>query len=63
MYNQGWYNRLYWLDKNIENEIDNKIKNKTIVKRIKSEIPHSKTFSYQVKYKTDHWNEFYILLD
>ena len=31
-----------------------KTKNKTVVKRMKSETPYSKTFSYQVKYKTDH---------
>ena len=30
-----------------------KIKNKTVVKRSKSETTHYKTFSYQVKYKTE----------
>ena len=35
-------------------KIKHKIKNKNVVKRIKSETPHSKTSSYQVKDKTDH---------
>ena len=34
-------------------KIKHKIKNKN-VKRIRSETPHSKTSSYQVKDKTDH---------
>ena len=38
-----------------------KIKDKTVVKRIKFETPYSET--YQVKYKTNQWNEFCILLD
>ena len=53
------YSRLYWVDKNIWNEIKDKIENKTVVKWIKSETTYSKTFSYQVKYKTDHWNGFF----
>ena len=53
-------NRLYWDDKNTWNEI--KDKNKTVVKWIKSETPYSKTFSYQVKHETDHWNDFSISL-
>ena len=56
------YNRLYWVDKNIQNEIKDKIKNQTVVRRIKSETTYSKTISYQVQYKTDHWNNFLFCL-
>ena len=38
------HNRLYCLK---TNGIKNKIKDKTVVKRINSEIPYSKTLSYQ----------------
>ena len=35
------YSRLYWVDKNIWNEIKDKIENKTVVKWIQSETTYS----------------------